>query len=186
MTDHKPLFENEYVKVFKRDTPDGYPYTVVKARTGLGASIIPMIPGKDGKPSRFLVLSQYRPPMNGVSWEFPAGGVDLGESPKDTAVRELEEETNIKVSDDVVHFLGEFHNAPTILEDKISLYIAILPEDYDETQVIPQAGEILETKWLTLDEILSRSLSRLDYSLSLIGKLALAKHAGFISEPLHF
>lgn len=186
MTNHKALYENEYVKVFKRDTPDGYPYTVVKARTGLGASIIPMIPGKDGKPSRFLVLSQYRPPMEGVSWEFPAGGVDEGENPKETAIRELEEETNIKIDAKNVHFLGEYHNAPTILQDKISLYIAVLPEDYDENIAFPQEGEILSTEWLTLEDLVNRSLTDITYSLFLIGKLALARRAGFITEPLHF
>ncbi|XP_013400637.1 ADP-sugar pyrophosphatase isoform X2 [Lingula anatina] len=40
-----------------------------------------------------VLVKQYRPPMKCCTIEFPAGLIDAGESPEETAVRELEEET---------------------------------------------------------------------------------------------
>lgn len=40
-----------------------------------------------------LLVSQYRPPLGRRCIEFPAGLSDTGETPLDTAVRELKEET---------------------------------------------------------------------------------------------
>lgn len=40
-----------------------------------------------------LLVRQYRPPVNALSLEFPAGLIDPGERPEDTALRELTEET---------------------------------------------------------------------------------------------
>lgn len=42
---------------------------------------------------RFVLIRQYRPPMAGRVLEFPAGLIDPGETPAQTAVRELLEET---------------------------------------------------------------------------------------------
>ncbi|KAF2993683.1 hypothetical protein E8E13_001463 [Curvularia kusanoi] len=47
------------------------------------------------KPSTIIIL-QYRPPVDAVCVELPAGLVDSKESPSDAAVRELEEETGYK------------------------------------------------------------------------------------------
>ena len=40
-----------------------------------------------------LLQKQFRPPINKVSIEVPAGLVDPNESPAQTAIRELKEET---------------------------------------------------------------------------------------------
>ncbi|XP_046358119.1 ADP-sugar pyrophosphatase-like isoform X1 [Haliotis rufescens] len=40
-----------------------------------------------------IMVKQYRPPMKAYTLEFPAGLVDKGETPEETAVRELREET---------------------------------------------------------------------------------------------
>ena len=46
------------------------------------------------KPSnRLILVRQYRPPVNKLTIEFPAGLVNRGENPEETAVRELREET---------------------------------------------------------------------------------------------
>jgi ADP-ribose pyrophosphatase len=42
---------------------------------------------------RVLLVRQYRPPCDAPVIEFPAGLIDDGEEPADTAVRELREET---------------------------------------------------------------------------------------------
>lgn len=43
--------------------------------------------------NKLLLVRQYRPPVEAWTLEFPAGLVDDGESPEQTALRELREET---------------------------------------------------------------------------------------------
>ena len=60
-------------------------------RTGNQGAVL-MIPVL--QPSgRFVILRQYRPPLDSYVLEFPAGLIDPGEPPATTAVRELMEET---------------------------------------------------------------------------------------------
>lgn len=40
-----------------------------------------------------MIILQYRPPVEAVCVEFPAGLIDEGETPEQAAVRELKEET---------------------------------------------------------------------------------------------
>ena len=44
----------------------------------------------------YVLVEQYRPPVNASVLEFPAGLVDAAESPETTAVRELLEETGYR------------------------------------------------------------------------------------------
>ncbi len=44
-----------------------------------------------------VVISQYRPPVDAVCLEFPAGIIDPGEDPVTAALRELKEETGFVV-----------------------------------------------------------------------------------------
>jgi ADP-ribose pyrophosphatase len=43
--------------------------------------------------NRLLLVRQFRPPLNAFAVEFPAGLVNAGEEPAQTAIRELKEET---------------------------------------------------------------------------------------------
>ena len=47
---------------------------------------------------RLILVRQYRPPVDGMVIEFPAGLVNPGEDPNETAVRELREETGYRAS----------------------------------------------------------------------------------------
>lgn len=46
-----------------------------------------------GKPTSTIIIEQYRPPIGQTIIELPAGLIDEGESPAQTALRELREET---------------------------------------------------------------------------------------------
>jgi 8-oxo-dGTP pyrophosphatase MutT (NUDIX family) len=46
-----------------------------------------------GKGPEIILQKQYRPPLNKVVIEVPAGLIDAGETPEQAAVRELKEET---------------------------------------------------------------------------------------------
>ena len=45
---------------------------------------------------KFLIVSQKREPINKITYEFPSGWVDKGESPDQSATRELLEETGYR------------------------------------------------------------------------------------------
>lgn len=46
-----------------------------------------------------IIVSQYRHPAKSIMLEIPAGVMEDGETPKECALRELEEETGIKVDE---------------------------------------------------------------------------------------
>ncbi len=49
-------------------------------------------------PEKIVLVRQYRYPINDFIYEMPAGLMDAGESPKETAVREFKEETGMILS----------------------------------------------------------------------------------------
>ncbi|XHR29850.1 MAG: NUDIX domain-containing protein [Chthoniobacteraceae bacterium] len=75
---------------------------------------------RDGEPHVVLV-KQFRPPMNNITLEFPAGLVDERESPGITAVRELAEETGF---DAVIKDVGPFVcNSPGMTNEQTAIVL---------------------------------------------------------------
>jgi ADP-ribose pyrophosphatase len=58
-----------------------------------GVGIAAIIQPKNGGPPSILLQKQFRPPIDAVTIEVPAGLVDEGETPEECALRELKEET---------------------------------------------------------------------------------------------
>ncbi len=74
------------------------------------------------KPSNRLVLvRQYRPPVNKFTIEFPAGLVNHGESPEETAIRELREETGYRGK--VLRVLPPAYSSPGLTSEATSIVI---------------------------------------------------------------
>jgi len=60
---------------------------------GVGILAILQDPSNPDAPLRILLQKQWRPPVNAVVIEIPAGLIDPAESPETCAIRELKEET---------------------------------------------------------------------------------------------
>ncbi|KAK5123780.1 hypothetical protein LTR85_002416 [Meristemomyces frigidus] len=73
-----------------------------RGKTGVDAVAIAPILRHPNRPPSTLIILQYRPPVEAMCVEFPAGLIDEGETPEEAAVRELREETGYegKVCDD--------------------------------------------------------------------------------------
>lgn len=69
-----------------------------------------------------LLVEQYRPAVDDILLELPAGRTEPGEAPQDTAARELLEETGY-TAQKLVPLLA-FHNAPSFCDGVTRLFAA--------------------------------------------------------------
>ena len=95
---------------------------------------------------------QWRSPLDRAFWEIPAGKIDKGEDPFETACRELEEETGL-AADKWVE-LGTIHNAIGYSNERIVIYLAQGVHPAESGQKF-DAGEFLTLHRLPFEEALS-------------------------------
>lgn len=74
-----------------------------------------------------LLIEHYRPAIERISVEFPRGAVDEGETLADAAVRELLEETGIKVSR--AENLGIIHSNSSMIRSGVAVVKVDVPDD---------------------------------------------------------
>jgi len=71
-----------------------------------------------------LLLKNYRHPVAEHVWELPRGFLEEGEDPAHAALRELEEETGLICSPEMLLDLGWFYPEPGILRARVALFAA--------------------------------------------------------------
>lgn len=71
---------------------------------------------------KFFMVSQFRYAQQKILMEFPAGKMEKGEDPLETAKREIVEETGYSGKD--YHYLGRMVPTGAYLEEKIEMYTA--------------------------------------------------------------
>jgi ADP-ribose diphosphatase len=82
-----------------------------------GAGALPLF--EDGS---IALIRQWRYSVNRYLIEIPAGRIEPGQIPEETAARELEEETGYRAGK--IEKLAEFYVAPGYCEEKIHVYLA--------------------------------------------------------------
>jgi ADP-ribose pyrophosphatase len=88
---------------------------------------------------RVVLVRQERVPAGGKVLELPAGGVEDGESPIESAKRELHEETGLHGGEWVE--LATFFTTPGYSDEKMHLFLAT---GVDEGEAEPEGSEELE------------------------------------------
>jgi len=80
-------------------------------------------------------------------WTFIAGESEPGESPADTIVREVKEETGLRIQPGVT--IGERIHPKT---GRHMVYVAARPAGRDRSVIVGDEEELAEVRWLTLQE----------------------------------
>ena len=106
--------------------------------------IVPHLP--DG---RLILVRQYRHAVRESLWELVAGGMERGETPLQSARRELLEETGYRAR--VLKPLLEFYPSPGILSEKMHLVEAW---DLTPAKGQPDADERIETGFFTVNQVI--------------------------------
>ncbi len=76
--------------------PEGYDGVVIRERGGGGAVTIPYMVHPNSGDVYVGVVEEFRPTLGGNVLNVPRGFMDAGETHRDTATRELQEETGFK------------------------------------------------------------------------------------------
>jgi 8-oxo-dGTP pyrophosphatase MutT (NUDIX family) len=109
-----------------------------------------------------IILGKRSPSSNNPNqWNFFGGHVDKGESPKDAAVRELEEETGFKIDPSSLKQIAEIGTA-TYFSAKVTNASEVLPsseisavKSYKLTDLPDNLHSKTQTFFTNLDELLS-------------------------------
>jgi ADP-ribose pyrophosphatase len=140
------------VEVDQRHQPDGRAREVVIVRHRPSVVLIPV--DDDG---RLILVRQYRAPLDRYTWEFPAGGVELGEFVEAAAARECEEEIGL-VPGRLEH-LGSWYPVPGYCDEQMIFFrLSQLRPPAPDSPHKPDEDEAIETRTLSIDEV--RAMAR--------------------------
>ena len=152
------ILHDDVVRIEEHDveTPEGRRYAFPIVRSPGFAKVVPIMPDGD-----VLLIRQYRYAVGGVTLEVPAGAIDDGEAPIETARRELGEEA--LVASDRIEPLGEFTTSPGRMDERGYVFIALDcrpdPEARQHEPTIPVRMPLAEAIGLIGSEVLAATSS---------------------------
>lgn len=96
---------------------------------------------------RLLLVQRGRPPFEG-RWSLPGGGMELGETVAETAVREVAEETGLQVK--VTRFLGYADGIERDVAGRVRWhYVIMYVEASPVGGVLQAADDARDVRWVT-------------------------------------
>ena len=135
------------VEVASAELPDGGRLELEIVRHPGGAAVVAL-----DERMRVCLLRQYRPVAEAWLWELPAGKIDAGEPPFETARRELAEEAGLAATQWLE--LGSIISSPGVFTERVYLYLA---RGLSPVPAAPEPGELLEPHWVPMPDALARA-----------------------------
>jgi len=100
---------------------------------------------------RFLLIQRGKPPRRGA-WSLPGGAQELGETVRETAAREIKEETGVDI--EVKGLIDVFDTISRDDEGRIRLQYTLIDFTAEWRGGEPVAGDdAMGVRWVGLDEI---------------------------------
>ncbi len=139
------IFKGKLLSIYKRlvKHDDGTVWERETASYNGNAAAIVAVDGNE-----VVLIKQFRPSVEETLLEIPAGRIDEGETPEQTASRELEEETGLKPLN--LRKLVEFYPTPGFVDEKIYLFYA---DKFEKGSVHLDEGEVLRIFRLPVNEV---------------------------------
>ncbi len=161
---HRP-FDGRLIKV-RVDTVrmgDGSEHVREVVEHPGAVAIVPVLPNGD-----LVLVRQYRHAVGRQMLELPAGTRELGEPPRQTAFRELREETGYRATD--MRELVRFFVSPGWADEELIVYLAT---EISPGQDAPEADEDLSVVTVHPSEVTARIQSgEIADSKTIVGLLA--------------
>lgn len=98
--------------------------------------------------NEILLVSQYRKAVGRVLLELPAGKLEVNEEPKETAIKELREETGYRA--ERLEYLLEFYTSPGFSTEKVYIFLA---ENLVKGDQELEAGEYIDVLTYKIDDL---------------------------------
>lgn len=138
------IYEGKILKLRRDDArlPDGRPCVREIIEHSGGACVLYV------KEDKVLLVRQYRYAYGESLYELPAGKLEIGEDPKNAALRELEEEAGVLAEE--LKLLCVMYPTPGYTNEKIYIYQAVSGK---ETATSPDEDEFLDVEYLPLDKV---------------------------------
>ena len=102
------------------------------------------------KDKKLILVEQYRKALERSIIEIPAGKIEPGEPPEETALRELEEETGYTT--DKLQYIQSFATSPGFADEIIHLYFAENIEKLEQSPSLDE-DEFVELMYVSMEEM---------------------------------
>lgn len=137
-------FRKFRAEVYEASLPTGITRRFFRVKAPDAVTVLPIT--SDGM---VALLRQYRPSIGKWIYEAPAGTLEPGEKPEETALREVEEETGLRPRR--LELVARGYISPGYSTEYMYYYLAWDPV---EGEPRPDEDEVLEVHWFKLQDAL--------------------------------
>jgi ADP-ribose pyrophosphatase len=141
----REVYKSKIFTVVEEEAKDPSGFHIERAIVRHGGSAVMLaVDDRD----RVLLVKQFRLPAEKELWEIPAGRLDPGEKPLQTAKRELVEETGYSAKK--WKKLASYWPSPGFVSEKMHLFLAT---DLTQGKAAPMDDERIEMQWFKKKEL---------------------------------
>lgn len=146
----KQLYSDNWL-TFHQDEielPDGSTstYAYAKRQNGVGVVVV-------SANQKILLHKEHRYVINDYSWEVQGGGIDWGETPQQAAVREVQEEAGVTISESDLIPLGEFYPLHSFNTELVTFFMVVVESEELGEQATEHGEHLEERQFFSFDEI---------------------------------